>query len=66
MTAEEGPDVAAIERFIGQAIPRVKLESFPYVYSLALDEKQKHVVGKAGNVRGGRAGKGYSFGVRRR
>ncbi len=66
MTAEEGPDVAAIERFIGQAIPRVKLENFAYVYSLALDDKAKHVVGKAGNIRGGRSGKGYSFGVRRR
>ena len=66
MTAEEGPDVSAIERFIGQEIPRKKLENFKYVYSLALDDKQKHVVGKAGNIRGGRAGKGYSFGVRRR
>jgi ATP-dependent RNA helicase RhlE len=66
MTAEEGPDVAAIERFIGQEIPRKKLENFKYVYSLALDDKAKHVVGKAGNIRGGRAGKGYSFGVRRR
>jgi len=66
MTAEEGPDVAAIERFIGQSIPRVKLENFKYVYSLALDDKAKHVVGKAGNIRGGRAGSGYSFGVRKR
>jgi ATP-dependent RNA helicase RhlE len=66
MTAEEGPDVSAIERFIGQEIPRVKLPNFKYVYSLALDDKNKHVVGKAGNIRGGRAGKGYSFGVRRR
>jgi ATP-dependent RNA helicase RhlE len=66
MTAEEGPDVAAIERFIGQEIARIKLPDFAYVYSLALDDKKKHVVGKAGNVRGGRAGKGYSFGVRRR
>jgi ATP-dependent RNA helicase RhlE len=66
MTAEEGPDVSAIERFIGQAIPRVKLENFSYVYSLALDDKAKHVVGKAGNIRGGRSGTGYSFGVRRR
>ena len=66
MTAEEGPgNVAAIERFIGQQIPRVKLENFPYVYSLALDDKAKHVVGKAGNIRGV-AGKGYSFGVRKR
>ena len=66
MTAEEAPDVTAIERFIGQAIARVKLPNFKYVYSLALDDKQKHVVGKAGNIRGGRSGKGYSFGVRRR
>jgi ATP-dependent RNA helicase RhlE len=66
MTAEEGPDVAAIERFIGQEIPRKKLENFKYVYSIALDDKARHVVGKAGNIRGGRAGKGYSFGVRRR
>jgi ATP-dependent RNA helicase RhlE len=66
MTAEEGPDVSAIERFIGQEIPRVKLEDFKYVYSVALDDKKRHIVGKAGNIRGGRAGKGYSFGVRRR
>jgi ATP-dependent RNA helicase RhlE len=66
MTAEEGPDVAAIERFIGQEIERKKLDNFKYVYSLALDEKHKHTVGKAGNIRGGRAGKGYSFGHRRR
>jgi ATP-dependent RNA helicase RhlE len=66
MTAEEGPDVAAIERFIGQEIPRKKLDNFKYVYSLALDEKNKHVVSKAGNVRGGRAGKGHSYGIRRR
>jgi len=66
MTAEEAPDVSAIERFIGQEIPRKKLENFKYVYSLALDDKAKHVVGKAGNIRGGRSGKGYSFGVRKR
>jgi ATP-dependent RNA helicase RhlE len=66
MTAEEGPDVAAIERFIGQEIPRKKLDNFKYVYTLALDEKNKHVVSKAGNIRGGRAGKGHSYGIRRR
>ena len=66
MTAEEAPDVTAIERFIGQEIERKKLDNFKYVYSLALDEKHKHTVGKAGNIRGGRAGKGYSFGVRKR
>ena len=66
MTAEEAPDVTAIERFIGQEIPRKKLDNFKYVYSLALDDKAKHLVGKAGNVRGGRAGKGHSYGLRRR
>jgi ATP-dependent RNA helicase RhlE len=66
MTAEEAPDVTAIERFIGQEIERKKLENFKYVYSLALDDKAKHLVGKAGNVRGGRAGKGHSYGLRRR
>jgi ATP-dependent RNA helicase RhlE len=54
------------DAFIGQEIPRKKLDNFKYVYSLALDDKARHVVGKAGNIRGGRAGKGYSFGVRRR
>jgi ATP-dependent RNA helicase RhlE len=66
MTAEEGPDVAAIERFIGQEIPRKKLDNFKYVYSLALDDKARHVVSKAGNIRGGRAGTGHSYGIRRR
>ena len=66
MTAEEGPDVSAIERFIGQEIPRKKLDNFKYVYSLALDDKHKHTVSKAGNIRGGRAGKGHSYGMRRR
>jgi ATP-dependent RNA helicase RhlE len=66
MTAEEAPDVTAIERFIGQEIERKKLDNFKYVYSLALDDKAKHLVGRAGNIRGGRAGKGYSFGHRRR
>ncbi|MEJ0001532.1 MAG: DEAD/DEAH box helicase [Verrucomicrobiota bacterium] len=61
MTAEEGPDVAAIERFIGQEIPRKKLENFKYVYSIALDEKNKHIVGKSGNIRGGRRRQGLQL-----
>ncbi len=65
MTAEEAPDVAAIERFIGQQIERKKLANFKYVYSLALDDKAQHRVSRAGAVRGGRSGKGYSFGIRR-
>jgi ATP-dependent RNA helicase RhlE len=65
MTAEEAPDVAAIERFIGRPIERKKLENFKYVFSLALDEKAQQKMGRSGAVRGGRSGKGYSFGMRR-
>lgn len=64
MTAEEQPEVAAIERFIGQAIPRVKLENFPYVYSAVFEDNKQ--ASSRGAVRGGRSGKGYSFGMRRR
>jgi ATP-dependent RNA helicase RhlE len=66
MTAEELPDVAAIERFIGQAIPRIKLENFAYVYSAVLNATTGSALASRGAVRGGRAGSGYSFGVRRR
>jgi ATP-dependent RNA helicase RhlE len=66
MTAEESPDVAAIERFIGQVIPRVKLDNFKYVYSVAFETGQKAAAMAAGAVRGGRAGRGYSFGVRKK
>ncbi len=37
--AEDLPEVAAIERFIGQKIPRVKLESFPYKYTRLLEDR---------------------------
>ncbi len=65
MTAEEASEVTAIERFIGQAIPRIKLENFKYVYSTAFDTSSTGQSGAKG-VRGGRTGKGYSFGMRRR
>src|SRR5271154_2067834 len=66
MTAEEAPDVAAIERFVGQAIPRKKIENFKYVYSVALETGAKAAAMAAGAIRGGRAGRGYSFGVRKK
>ena len=37
MTGEDVRDVAAIEHFIGQKIPRVKLEGFNYEYTRLLD-----------------------------
>jgi ATP-dependent RNA helicase RhlE len=70
MTAEDGSHVFAIERFISQKIPRVKLENFDYKYTMLFEE------GKPGQPKGGYAGKargvrvhgGYHFapGGRRR
>ncbi len=40
MTAEDASHVFAIERFISQKIPRVKLENFDYKYTDALRGKQ--------------------------
>ncbi len=67
MTAEEADDVASIERFIGKAIKRVKLDKFEYVYTVILDQAGSGAT-RVGmhNVRGGRSGKGYTFGMRRR
>ncbi|OGP95892.1 MAG: RNA helicase [Deltaproteobacteria bacterium RBG_16_55_12] len=63
MIAEDIPEVAAIERFIGQKIPRVKVEDFAYKYTRLLDDKAPPI------SRGGRTGRrrfsGYG-GARRR
>jgi ATP-dependent RNA helicase RhlE len=45
MTAEDIQEVAAIEHFIGQKIPRVKLENFDYAYCRLLDPNPKPVFG---------------------
>jgi len=37
MTGEDVQEIAAIERFIGQKIPRVKLDGFKYEYTRILD-----------------------------
>ncbi len=39
MTAEELPHVKEIEHFIGQKVPRLKLEGFSYIYSAIFDEE---------------------------
>ena len=63
MIAEDIPEIAAIERFIAQKIPRVKLEGFAYKYTRLLDDKAPPI------SRGGRTGRrrfsGYG-GARRR
>jgi ATP-dependent RNA helicase RhlE len=58
--AEDFKEVAAIERFIGQSIPRVKLEGFPYKYTRLLDPKAPPISYK------GRSGGGRFFGYGRR
>ena len=68
MTAEDGSHVFAIERFISQKIPRVKLENFNYKFTMLFEG------GKPGQPKGGYAGKargvrvhgGYHFGPARR
>ncbi|MGH7830035.1 MAG: DEAD/DEAH box helicase, partial [Candidatus Binatia bacterium] len=59
MTGENVDEIAAIERFIGQKIPRVKLEGFAYNYTRLLDDRAPPI------PHGRRAGK-RSFGYGRR
>jgi ATP-dependent RNA helicase RhlE len=69
MTAEDGSHVFAIERFISQKIPRVKLENFNYRYTALFDEaKPGQSGGFPGKARGVRVHGGYHFapGGRRR
>ena len=58
-SAEDLDHVRAIERFIGAAIPRMKIDNFEYLYTAIFNEQQ--VAG--GGPRGGRTMKGYSFGA---
>jgi len=64
MNGEEVGALQAIEHFIGQKIPRLKLENFPYLYT-ALFEPEAAIGGKRA-IGGGRTHRGYSFGRRRR
>jgi ATP-dependent RNA helicase RhlE len=63
MVAEDARHVHAIERFIGQKIPRVKLDHFDYRYTaLFEEEKPGRPQGFPGRVRGVRVHGGYHFG----
>ena len=64
MNGQEVQALQNIEHFIGQKIPRLKLENFPYLYT-ALFEPESSAGTKRG-VGGGRTHRGYSFGRRRR
>jgi ATP-dependent RNA helicase RhlE len=63
MSGPELPALQAIERFIGQKIPRLKLENFAYLYT-ALFEPESAGSGRRA-IGGGRTHRGYSFGRRR-
>lgn len=63
MVAEDLEHIQSIERFLGQKIPRVKIENFPYIFSRAF-EATEPIRGKPT-----RAGSSFStagFGRRRR
>src|SRR5436190_850150 len=64
VNGEELPALQAIEHFIGQKIPRLKLGTFPYLYT-ALFDLESTAGGKRA-IGGGRTHRGYSFGRRRR
>jgi ATP-dependent RNA helicase RhlE len=59
MTVEDLQEVASIEHFIGQKIPRVKLEGFDYAYNRLLDPNPKPIFG-------GRSAARRSYGAGRR
>lgn len=63
MTAEELPHVRQIERFIGQAVPRLKLEGFPYKFTALFDEQQVEAALKG--AKGFATGRGIRFGAAR-
>src|SRR5438477_7250571 len=63
LSGQELPALQAIERFIGQKIPRLKLENFSYLYT-ALFESESATSGRR-TIGGGRTHRGYSFGRRR-
>ena len=64
ITTEESEHVNAIERFVGQKIPRLKLENFTYTETAAF--KEDGTAGARRNVAMSRTAKGYSFSPRRR
>jgi ATP-dependent RNA helicase RhlE len=64
ITTEEFDHVQAIERFIGQKVPRLKLDNFDYVLTTMFQEES--LAASRRNVRGGRTTHGYSFAPRRR
>jgi ATP-dependent RNA helicase RhlE len=68
MVAEDSRHVFAIERFISQKVPRVKLENFNYRYTALFEEGKpgKPDMGGRNRVTGARVRGGYFFGPAKR
>jgi ATP-dependent RNA helicase RhlE len=68
MIAEDAPHVFAIERFISQQIPRVRLENFNYTYTALFEESKPGAKpgGFPGKARAVRVHGGYHFGPAKR
>jgi ATP-dependent RNA helicase RhlE len=66
MVAEDASHMAAIERFIGKKIERVKLEDFNYEYTALFDEATDKRSAYERKVKGVRLSGGYYFGPARR
>jgi ATP-dependent RNA helicase RhlE len=66
MVAEDASHMAAIERFIGQKIERVRLEGFNYTYTALFDEATDKRSAYERKVKGVRLSGGYFFGPARR
>ena len=64
MNGEEVAALQAIEHFIGRKIPRLKLENFPYLYTVLFEPES--ATGGRRAIGGGRSHRGYSYGRRRR
>jgi ATP-dependent RNA helicase RhlE len=67
MVAEDAAHVFAIERFISQKIPRIKLEGFDYTYTAIFEQdKPGQPQGMPGKMRSVRVHGGYFFGPAKR
>ena len=63
VSGEELPAVQAIEHFIGQKIPRLKLENFPYLFTALFEPGAFE--GRKPRIGGARVRRGHSFSRRR-
>ncbi len=66
MVAEDRQHMAAIERFIGQPIPHIKLEGFNYKYTSLFDDATDKRPAYEKKVKSVRLSGGYYFGPARR